>query len=106
MVKKRFGQFFAIIAADNNPLFSLKVKYQLNQGSARPKLIMKVSNRSSDLFRSLGSGLAISGSLNPTTTQINSTNILVLYSLMGEKIYLEARKENLENEIHQVLNLI
>lgn len=26
MVKKRFGQFFAIIAADNNPLFSLKVK--------------------------------------------------------------------------------
>jgi len=30
----------------------------------------------------------------------------VLYSLMGEKIYLEARKENLENEIHQVLNQI
>ena len=31
---------------------------------------------------------------------------LVLYSIMGEKIYLEARKENLENEIHQVLNQI
>ena len=30
MAKKRFGQFSAIIAADNNPLFSLKVKHQPN----------------------------------------------------------------------------
>ena len=81
MAKKRFGQFSAIIAAGNNPLFSLKVKHQPN--------------------------------LNPKTNQqINLTKqqiliyILVLYSLMGEKIYLEARKENLENEIHQVLNQI
>ena len=50
--------------------------------------------------------ISVSGSLNPITTQIKLINILVLYSLMGEKIYLEARKENLENEIHQVLNQI
>ena len=78
MAKKRFGQFSAIIAADNNPLFSLKVKHQ-------PSLNHKT---------------------NRIKQQTNQLNILVLYSLMGEKIYLEARKENLENEIHQVLNQI
>lgn len=78
MAKKRFGQFSAIIAADNNPLFSLKVKHQ-------PSLNHKNQ---------------------PNQAANDKLNILVLYSLMGEKIYLEARKENLENEIHQVLNQI
>ena len=76
MVKKRFGQFSAIIAAGNNPLFSLKVKRQPNHKN------------------------------QPNQAANTNIYILVLYSLMGEKIYLEARKENLENEIHQVLNQI
>ena len=57
MAKKRFGQFSAIIAADNNPLFSLKVKHQ-------PSLNHKTNRIKQQMLNKYFSSLFINGREN------------------------------------------